>query len=165
MRLCANDNRKVQRSKLRTKRKVFIVGPSQASKYDEAYMALLTYLDRKFDHKVHHAFEHKDARAGTNVLIKPIPPMVRKIAQEASMGDNSVLTGVERNFLDKYGIDFVEYQIDLRQYMSDKMIYNDNIQTCFTIIMSQCSPSMEKALEAEASYKVMKTRSNSIALI
>ena len=53
--------------------KVFIVGPSQASKYDEAYKALLTYLGAKFDHKVHRAFEHKDAGMGTNMLHKPDP--------------------------------------------------------------------------------------------
>ena len=63
---------------LELKGKVFIVGPAQASKYDEAYKALLTYLGAKFDHKIHRAFEHKDATVGTNMLIKPSPPRDQK---------------------------------------------------------------------------------------
>ena len=44
--------------------KVFVIGPSQASKYDEAYKALITYFGSKFDHRVSRAFEQKDADVG-----------------------------------------------------------------------------------------------------
>lgn len=37
--------------------KVFVIGPSQASKYDEAYKALITYFGSKFDHRVSRAFK------------------------------------------------------------------------------------------------------------
>ena len=76
-----------------------------------------------------------------------------------------MIRGVERDVLDREGIDFVEYQIDLKQYKSDKTIYNENLQKCFTIIMGQCSPSMEPALESEVMFEGMKEKSDSILLI
>ena len=82
--------------------------------------------------------------------------MIRKVVQVASAGDNSQLTGVVMKVLDRDGIDFVEYQIDLKQCMSDKTKFNEDLQKCFTIIMGQCSPSMEQALDSETSFKAMK---------
>ena len=90
------------------KGKVFIVGRAQASKYDDAYKALRIYLGTKFDHKIHRTFEHKDATVGTNMLVTSSPPMTKIIVQVATVGDNSVLQEVERDVLDKDGLDFVE---------------------------------------------------------
>ena len=39
------------------KGKVFIKGPLQAAKYDEAYKAILTYIRLNYDNKVYNAFE------------------------------------------------------------------------------------------------------------
>ena len=44
--------------------KVFIVGAAQASKYDEAYKALVTYFGSKFESRVSQAFEQKDTEFG-----------------------------------------------------------------------------------------------------
>ena len=50
------------------------------------------------------------------MLHKPDSPMIRKIVQEATVGEDSVIIGVERDVLDRDGIEFVEHQIDLKQY-------------------------------------------------
>ena len=102
---------------------------------------------------MYRAFEHKDATVGINMLVKPSPPMTTRIVQEASIGDNSVLTGVRRDVLDKNGVNFVEYQIDLKQYLSGKTKYTENLQKCFTTIMGQYSPLMKQALVAESTLK------------
>jgi len=98
------------------------------------------------------------------MIHKPDPPIIRKIVQEATVRDNTVVRYVERGVLDREGIDFVEYQIDLKQYKSDKTIYNENLQKCFTIIMGKYSPSMEQALDLEVMFKGMKEKSDSILL-
>ena len=46
------------------KGKVFVKGPSQAAKYDEAYKALIIHFRRKYDQRVYRAFEHKDTSVG-----------------------------------------------------------------------------------------------------
>ena len=71
--------------------KVFTTGPSQASRYDEAYKALLHYFGNKFDHRVYRAFERKDVSVGLIPLVKPIPPKIKKIIQEATVDDASEL--------------------------------------------------------------------------
>ena len=43
-----------------------------------------------------------------NMLVKPSPPMTKRIVQVATVGDNSVLQEVERDVLDKDVVDFVE---------------------------------------------------------
>jgi len=99
------------------------------------------------------------------MIHKPDSPMIRKIVYEATVGDNSAIRGIEKDVLDREDIDDVEYQIELKQYKSDKKIYKENLQKCFTIIMGQCSPSMERALESEVMCKDMKEKSDSISLI
>ena len=59
--------------------KVFVIGPSQASKYDEAYKALITYFGSKFDHRVSHAFEQKDSGVVRNMRILSSAPMIDKV--------------------------------------------------------------------------------------
>ena len=63
--------------------KVFVVGPTQASKYDEAYKSLITYFGVKYGHRISRAFEQKDADVGRNMLVCPNPPMTTKVVSIA----------------------------------------------------------------------------------
>ena len=67
-------------------KKVFVIVPSQASKYDKAYKALITYFGSKFDHRVSRAFEQKDSDVGRKMLIFPSAPMINKVVQVATEG-------------------------------------------------------------------------------
>ena len=116
-------------------KKVFIIGATQASKYDEAYKALITYFVTKFDHRISRAFEMKDANAGRTMLMKPSAPMKDKVIQVASYGDDSKLTGEVQSVVDKDGEKFITYQIQLKQYLADISKYNENLERCFGIII------------------------------
>ena len=107
----------------------------------------------------------KDAAVGMAMLTKPSPPMIKKIIQLATVGQDSKMEGVEKTVIDVGSEDFLEYQIELKQYVSDKTKYNDDIQKCFSLIIGQCSPAVEQNLEAEDTFDDMKTRSSSIELI
>ena len=145
--------------------KVFISGPTQATKYDEAYKSLTHYFGKKFNHRVFRAFEKKDEAVGLALLTKPKAPKVKKIVQVGSIGDNSVLTGEEKEVVDTDSENFLEYQLQLKQYVSDKSKYTDDLQKCFSMIIGQCSPAVEQNLEADDSYAAIKESSNSIELI
>ena len=145
--------------------KVFVVGPAQATKYDEAYRALTHYFGKKFNHRVFRAFEAKDSKVGLELLIKPTPPKVEKIVQEPTAGDASVMKGVKKEVIDTDSEDYLEYSLELKNYVSEKAKYNDNLQQCFSMIISQCSPAVEQNLEAEDTYANIKAQSDSIELI
>lgn len=123
--------------------KVFIKGPLQAAKYDEAYKAILNHIGMKYDHRVYKAFEYKDKSKGTNLLTKPKAPMTKKIVQVATLGEDSKMIGKEVTDIDKDGEDYVEYQINLKQYMSDLTKFNSDLEKIFSLLLGQCSPSIE----------------------
>ena len=145
--------------------KVFVTGPSQAARYDDTYKALLHYFGNKFDHRVYLAFKRKDKDIGLSLLTKPSVPMIKKIVQEATAGDSSVLKGVEKEIINKESEEFIIYQMELKQYISDKTKYNSDIQKCFNIIMGQCSPTVERNLIGDDSFTNIKDTSDSIGLI
>ena len=145
--------------------KVFVKGPLQAAKYDEAYKAILTYIGSNYDHRVYKAFEYKDKSKGLNLLTKPTAPKIKKIIQEATIGLNSVLIGKEVEVIDKDGEAYVEYQLYLKQYLSDGTKFNSDIEKLFSLLLGQCSPSMEQSLAGEKNFKDIKEKSDSIALI
>ena len=99
--------------------KVFVKGPLQAAKYDEAYKAILTYIGSNYDHRVYKAFDYKDKNKGLNIITTPSAPKIKKIIQEATIGFNSVLIGKEVEVIDKDGERYVEYQLYLKQYLPD----------------------------------------------
>ena len=147
------------------KGKVFIKGKAQASKYDEAYKALITYFGLKYDQRIYRAFEHKDADVGRSTITKPKPPMINKVVQEASLGDDSKMIGVNRSVIDKDGEEYMMYQISLKQYVTDLSMYNDNLEKCYSVIIGQCSPAIEQELEGDDSFPPIKLASDSIGLI
>ena len=59
--------------------KVFIKGPLQAAKYDEAYKAIFTYIGSKYDHRVYKAFEYKYKSKGYNLLTKLSAPKIKRL--------------------------------------------------------------------------------------
>ena len=140
------------------KGKVFVKGPSQAARYDEAYKALLTYFSDKFDHRIHRAFEQKDKDVGLKMLTKPQAP--KKIVTIEVSG-----ASVNKKVIDKDCKEYVEYQLEMKQYVSDKAKYHNDLQKCFNIIMGQCSPAIEQDLKAQPTYKGIKDKSDSISLL
>ena len=120
------------------KGKVFVKGALQAAKYDEAYKAILNHIGAKFDHRVYKAFEYKDRTKGINLLIKPRPPMINKVVQFATMGEDSVLVGREVSVIDKDCEEYIEYQLYLKQYMTDLTKFNDNLEKCYSLLIGQC---------------------------
>ena len=145
--------------------KVFMTGPSQATRYDETYKALLYYFNSKYDHRIHKAFESKDYAVGLALLTRPKAPKKKTIVQEATPGDASVLRGVEREVIDKDSDAFFEYQEEMKRYVSDKARYTKDMQDCFNIIIGQCSPAIEQCLESEDTFSNIKETSNSIELM
>jgi len=83
------------------KGKVFVKGVSQAAKFDETYKALIIYFGLKYDQRIYRAFEHKDANVGRSKLVKLNPPMINKVIQEATKGEDSKIIGVVRSVIDK----------------------------------------------------------------
>ena len=94
--------------------KVFVIGPAQASKYDEAYKVLITYFGSTFDHRVSRAFEQKDSDVGRIMLILPSVLMIDKVVQIATEGNNSKLVERVKSVIDKNGESFIIYQIQLK---------------------------------------------------
>ena len=73
--------------------------------------------------------------------------------------------GVGKTVVDKESEDYLEYQVELKQFIVDKAKFRDDIHKCFNIIMGQCSPAVEQNLEAEEVFEELKNKSNSIELI
>ena len=103
----------------------------------------LTTLVKKFDHRIFQVFERKDTTVGLSLLTKPSPLKTKKIVQVPTVGDQSILIGVEKEAIDTDSEDFLEYQLELKQYVSDNSRYNSDLQKCFSMIMGQCSPAVE----------------------
>ena len=95
---------------------------------------------------------------GLTLISKPPLPKTKKIAQEASAGSGSTLIGVEHEVIDKDSEDFLEYRLELKQYVTDKSKYNDKIQKCFSMIIGQCNPAVMHNLEAEESFADIKEK-------
>ena len=60
---------------------------------------------------VYKAFEYKDRSKGANLLTKSRAPMMTKVIQIASVGENITLTGTEVRVIDKTGGSYKEYQL------------------------------------------------------
>ena len=137
--------------------KVFLIGPEQASKYDETTKAILGYVVEKFDHRVHAAVKEKDKAIGMNMLSKPSAPLKTITDPEDKSKTKQVIN--------KDGEAFVEYQIVLKEYVSRRTRLEDNLQQLFDVIHGQCSPSMRQKLEGDSKFKTIKETADSIDLL
>ena len=72
------------------------------------------------------------------------------------------MIGKEVIVIDKDGEDYVEYQINLKQYMTDLTKFNSDLEKIFSLLLGQCSPSMEQSLAGEAEFSLIKEKSDSI---
>ena len=82
-------------------RKMFVSGPSQAAWYDDIYKAFLHYSNNNYDYRVHRPIVMKDADNGMTLLTRLTPPTIKKVAHEATVGDQSKLIGVKKEAIDK----------------------------------------------------------------
>ena len=101
--------------------KVIMKGTTQATKYNEAYKSLITYVRTTYDHHVRKVFEIKDRSKGIKILTKPSAPTIRNIIQEVISGDGSVLKGVKHTVLNKNIKLFIKYQMDYKQQILPKV--------------------------------------------
>jgi len=143
--------------------KVFVSEAHQATKYDDAYKSLLSYLGTHFDHRVHQTFEQKDEAVGLALLTKPVA--LKKTVRTTSPDPRDVtktiiISNVE---VDKDSEEFYEYQHELKKYIDNKN--KDDMQKCFTIIYGQRSPDIEQLLRSENTFETLKTKYDSIGLI
>lgn len=76
-----------------------------------------------------------------------------------------MLRGIKQEVVDKNSEQYLEYQMKLKQSIADKFKYKDYLQKCFSIIMGQCSPSVEQNVEADEIFYNIKEKSDSIVLI
>ena len=60
--------------------------------------------------------------------------------------------------MDKDSEDYLEYQVELKQYMTDKIKYRDDVHKWFNIIVGKCSPTVEQYLEAEETFNDFKSK-------
>ena len=157
------DNIKGSHPELRGK--VFTKGALQASRYDDAYKAILIYVGTKFDHRVFKALEYKDRTKCLSLLSKPKAPMVIKVIQVVTIREDSKIMGKEVTFIDKDGEAYSEYSLYLKQYMTDLTKFNSDLEKAFSIIIGQCSPAMEQSLAGEKEFKNIKETSETIGLI
>ena len=79
------------------------MGMLQALQYDEAYKILMTYFGTTYDHRVQDAFEYKDDSIGINMLTKSAAPMIDKVVQVATLGEDSKMIGEVQTIIDKDG--------------------------------------------------------------
>lgn len=135
------------------KGKVFIIGPDQASRYDDVMKALLGYVSSHYDHRVRSSIEHKDKNVGLKLLTKPVAP---------KMTDPNDTT---KEVLDKDGEEWIIYQIRLKKYIDRVTKLEDDLQQIFNIIIGQCSPGMEQALSGMKDFKTINEEANSLDLI
>ena len=110
---------------------------------------MIIYFGLKYDQRIHRAFEHKDADVGRSTLVKPRPPMIDEVVQEAIEGADSKMKGIIKSAIDKYGKDYIIYQINLKQYVSDLAKYDSNLEKCYSFIIGQCSPAIEQDLDVD----------------
>jgi len=151
-------------SNLNLQGKVFIMGMLQASQYDEAYKAIMTYFGMTYDHRVQCAFEHKDASIGLNMLTKPPAPMIDKVVQVATLGDDSKLRGEIQSVINKDGEEYITYQIELKQYINDVAKYRHNLENVSvsswdSVTLLWSNPSSDRMIAT------IKSSSDSIALM
>ena len=62
-------------------------------------------------------------------------------------------TTKSKKILDRDGVEWVKYQYALKKYIDLETKLNDDLQRTFNIILAQCSPAIERALESELEYK------------
>ena len=87
------------------KGKVFVVGPDQASRFDDTIKAQLDYVSSKCDHRVRPCIQRRDKTVGARLLTKPKAP---------TKVDPSNST---KTVLDKDGEEWVIYQLKLKKYI------------------------------------------------
>ena len=73
--------------------------------------------------------------------------------------------GVTKRVIDKDGEDYMVYQINLKQYVSNLTKYDDNLEKWYSVIIGQCSPAIEQELEADNSFLAIKMALDVIGLI
>ena len=105
------------------KEKVFVVGPNQASRYDDALKALIGYLSSKYDHRVKSYIQHRDKAVGVKLIIKPQASM--KVDPQDTKGQ----------VLDKDGEDWVIYQLKLKTYIDRTTKLDDDLQQIYNNII------------------------------
>ena len=103
---------------------IFIADTQQAAQYNEAYKTLLSYFGHHFGHRVHKAFELKDASIGMALLTKPVTP--NKTVMTSSIDPNNVTKTINIPVIqiDKDNEDFYEYQHELKKYIQSKAKYH-----------------------------------------
>lgn len=67
--------------------------------------------------------------------------------------------------MDKDSEDYLEYQVELNQYIADKTKQRDDMHKCFNIIIEQCIFAVEQNLEAEETSEESQNKSDLIALM
>ena len=75
--------------------------------------------------------------------------MTSKVIQFVTVGENSVLEGREVNVVDKDCEEFTDYQMNLKQYISDVANFHSGLEKCFSLLLGQCSLSMKQTLAGE----------------
>ena len=63
------------------------------------------------------------------------------------------MIGVKREVIDKESEAYLEYQLELKQCIFNRSQYRSDLQQCFSMILKQCSPAVERNLEGDESYK------------
>lgn len=133
------------------KGKVFVIGPGQASRYDDTLKVLLGYIAEKYNHSVTSSIQHRDKAVGLKLTVKPIAP--------TKIDPNNMLLKV----LDKDVEECVIYQLTLNKYIDRAIKLDNDIQQIFNIVLGLCSPEMEQAPAVVAN--VMKEEADSIKLL
>ena len=128
------------------KGKVFAVDPDQASRFNDTYKALLRYITKIFDHRVHTTIKHKEKSLGMKLLTRPSAPTKK------DPGDSTGATTV----MDRECEEFIEYQIEIKKYVDRKNKLKDDIKEIFNIVYGQCSPGIQQKLEADSDFKNTK---------
>ena len=93
---------------------------------------------------------------GLVLLTRPTPTTTKNIVQETTVGDGRKLVGVGKEAIDRDSDKFFEYQVEMKQYVSDKTRYKYDLQNYFNVILGQCSPAVLQNLESEDAYDDVK---------
>jgi len=117
------------------KGKVFIKGPTQAAKYDEAFKSYITFVGTKYGQQVKRAFIHKNRAAGTRTMNNPKVSMIRIIKQFSAIGTDSKMEGREVEVMDRESEAFFEYQLTLKQHLFDMSSYSNTLEICYSILL------------------------------
>ena len=91
----------------------------QATKYDDTYRTLLSYLITKFDHRVNQAFKKNDEGVGLALLVKPVAP--KKIVKVLSIDHSNSIKVIIDDVVqvDKDSKYFCEYHHELKKYIDN----------------------------------------------